>query len=65
MQDWRAEGSVAEEKCLSGQEKTSNGVEERNKPRACVKSLSSPFLDNTGETGTVTHVMFLPLRKSE
>lgn len=56
---------MAEEKCLSGQEKTSNGVEERNKPRACVKSLSSPFLDNTGETGTVTHVMFLPLRKSE
>lgn len=56
---------MAEAKHLSGQEKISNGVEERNKPRACIKSLSAPFLGNTGEIGTVTHVMFLPLGKSE
>lgn len=59
------EDPFGEGKCLSGQERMSNGVEQRNKPGAPFESLGSFFLSNTGEgPRTLTPTAFLPAGES-
>ena len=54
------EDSFGEGNCLPGQERISNGVEQRNKPGAPFESLGSFFLSNTGEVTQDSHSYCVP-----